>query len=58
MPGIFFIQFAITFFPLSGHAMAQGYNHWPVTVVAQVHSQNSLCVVVVDKVAALGQDLL
>jgi len=59
MPGIFFlIQFTIAFFPLSGHAMAQGVSHWPVTVVAQLQSQASLSVVVMDKVAAVGQFFL
>jgi hypothetical protein len=60
MPGVFFflIQFAITFFPLCGHSMAQGVSHWPVTVVAPVQSQATLHVVVMDKVAAVGQVFL
>lgn len=35
--------------------MAQCVSHWPVTVVAQVQSLASLHVVVMYKVAAVGQ---
>jgi hypothetical protein len=38
--------------------MAEGVSHWPITVVAQVQSQASLHVVVMDRLAAVGQVFL